>query len=103
MIGKIGQGKFNYHAHRGWYQHITPPSQLVTIYSLLQGHLGERSTSTKEQPSAQDEMEKCSVMMAIAIVVMFFICWIPGDDTQRRTSRLMDNSSRLIILFSAVG
>ena len=49
LIGKIGQGKFNYHTHRGWYRHITPPLQLVTIHSLLQGHLGERSTSTKEQ------------------------------------------------------
>ena len=51
----------------------------------------------RDQPalknSAQDEIEKCSVMMAIAIAVMFFICWIPGGDTQRRTSRPTDNSS----------
>ena len=61
----------------------------------------------RDQPalknSAQDEIEKCSVMMAIAIVVMFFICWIPGGDTQRRTSRPTDNSSKGIILLSAVG
>ena len=49
LIGKIGQGKFNYHTHRRWYRHVTPPLQLITIHSLLQGHLGERSTSTKEQ------------------------------------------------------
>ena len=80
LIGKIGQGKFNYHTHRGWYRHITPPLQLVTIHSLFQGHLGERSTSTKEQ--RQDEIEKCSVMMAIAIVVLFFIFHLL--DTWRR-------------------